>query len=174
LGLETTFAGVLHARRLASARRRGYRIFSVFIDLPSAELAIERVRQRVLAGGHSVPDEDIERHFDRAFRNFIKHYQPLSDFWVIADNSTRSPELVAWGWGSEHFVVDRERCDALFARFGQDVPEVNGRLWGPDGDRFSWDVLQRIRTAVSEEIEGRRAPGRKIAVWEQGRVALVS
>jgi predicted ABC-type ATPase len=37
----------------------------IFLSLPSADLAVERVAQRVRQGGHAVPEQDVRRRFSR-------------------------------------------------------------------------------------------------------------
>ena len=41
-----------------------------FIELPSADFAVARVRSRVAAGGHDIPEGDIRRRFGRGRRLF--------------------------------------------------------------------------------------------------------
>jgi predicted ABC-type ATPase len=55
--------------------------------LNSPELAIERVKQRVNAGGHDIPEETIRRRYQNGVRNFFALYQPLADEWGVYDNS---------------------------------------------------------------------------------------
>jgi predicted ABC-type ATPase len=68
-----------------------------FLRLASPELAIARVRQRVKAGGHNVPEETIRRRFVSGFRNFEEIYKPIVDEWALYDNSSRMPILVEEG-----------------------------------------------------------------------------
>lgn len=62
---ETTLATRFYSGWLQSLRSNGYNIHLVFLWLKSAELAIERVRERVLSGGHDVPVETIIRRYKR-------------------------------------------------------------------------------------------------------------
>ena len=52
---ESTLASQALARRLERLKKRAYRIHIVYLWLPTAELAIARVAERVRAGGHDVP-----------------------------------------------------------------------------------------------------------------------
>jgi len=67
-----------------------------FLRLPSAELAIERVAQRVRQGGHDIPPDVIRRRFASGWENFETLYKPLVDSWVLFDNSTRPATLMDW------------------------------------------------------------------------------
>jgi predicted ABC-type ATPase len=56
---------------------------------------MERVKERVRLGGHSIPKEKIERRYERGLKNLFKLYIPIDDTWSIRDTSaTRSVEVV--------------------------------------------------------------------------------
>jgi predicted ABC-type ATPase len=91
------------AAHLARWRKAGYRIHVVFLWLPSAELALRRVRARVQAGGHSVPDETVRRRFERGRLRFFSAYIPLADHWRLYDASVLTgPRLIATGRRAAH------------------------------------------------------------------------
>jgi predicted ABC-type ATPase len=75
-------------------KRRGYEVHSFFLWLPSVELAISRVKERVLRGGHDIPIGVIRRRFERSFRNFWNYYRPAADEWTLFDSEHR-PVVVA-------------------------------------------------------------------------------
>lgn len=105
-GLETTLSGLTYKRTLTRARRLGYAVKLFYLWLPSATVAIRRVRERVRKGGHSVPTADIRRRFTRSLRYLGRHYLPLADEWTIFDNSGREPRLVADGADPHVRVID--------------------------------------------------------------------
>ncbi|HEV3470310.1 MAG TPA: hypothetical protein VG148_13375 [Pyrinomonadaceae bacterium] len=73
---------------------------AMFLWLRSPELAVQRVRERVRAGGHDVPESVIRRRYAKGARNFFGLYQPLADSWGVYDNSSRGePRLIAQGAG---------------------------------------------------------------------------
>jgi predicted ABC-type ATPase len=79
-------------------RRVGYQVNIVYLWLPTADLAIARVAERVRAGGHDVPADVVRRRFTRGRRNFLAMYRPLADRWRLYDaSSLRGPRLVASG-----------------------------------------------------------------------------
>lgn len=84
---ETTLATRSYAKWIGDLKRGGYRFHVVFIWVRSPELALERVRNRVLSGGHDIPEEVVRRRYVRGARNFFDSYQPLADSWVVYDNS---------------------------------------------------------------------------------------
>ncbi len=94
---ETTLSGRVLARSLAEWRRCGYHVTLVFLRLPSPELAVARVRQRVAEGGHAVPEATVHRRFHAGWHNFETLYRDLVDEWLLYDNSGAAPILVAEG-----------------------------------------------------------------------------
>ena len=91
---ETTLSGRVYAHRIPRWRSKGYRVKLFFLRLPSPEMAIGRVAQRVLEGGHDVPEEVIRRRFEAGWRNFEQVYQDLVDGWALYDNSGFEPKLL--------------------------------------------------------------------------------
>lgn len=94
---ETTLASRSYAKRLAGLQSTDYHFHLVYLWLESAELAIERVRARVRAGGHDIPKATIKRRYERGRHNFINLYQPLADSWQVFDVSTFAPRIIAFG-----------------------------------------------------------------------------
>jgi predicted ABC-type ATPase len=93
---ETTLADKSFARRIPEWRAFGYRVSLWFLSLPSPELAISRVRERVAQGGHFVPDAVVRRRFEAGWRNFEEVYKSLVDGWLLYDNSDEQPVLLDW------------------------------------------------------------------------------
>lgn len=94
---ETTLAGRNFARAIVKWRSVGYHVSLIFLSLPSADLAVQRVAQRVRQGGHAVSEDDVRRRFDRGRENFETLYKPLVDTWMLYDNAGDAPILIASG-----------------------------------------------------------------------------
>jgi predicted ABC-type ATPase len=93
---ETTLATRTYAPWLGRLRASGYRAHIVFLALPSAELAIARVAERVRAGGHDVAEEVIRRRFAAGLGNLLSLYDRAVDSWEVLDNSSVSgPRVLA-------------------------------------------------------------------------------
>jgi predicted ABC-type ATPase len=104
---ETTLASRTFAPWLADLRSQGYAVQIVFLWLPSEEMAVQRVSERVRLGGHDVPAATVRRRYRAGVRNFFNMYQPLVDSWQIVDNSVvGTPRLVATGVGKNVDVVE--------------------------------------------------------------------
>lgn len=93
---ETTLADRGYARHIPSWQADGYEVSLVFLALPSAELAIQRVSERVAQGGHFIPDEVVHRRFAAGLVNFENVYKPLVDAWSHYDNAGSQPILLDW------------------------------------------------------------------------------
>jgi predicted ABC-type ATPase len=93
-GFESTLSGTGYANRLRKMKQNGYRIVIFYLKVPSPELSVARVRERVTEGGHNVPEKDIRRRFNKSWANFWELYRPLADKWVIFDNSSETPTIL--------------------------------------------------------------------------------
>lgn len=112
---ETTLATRSYAPWLRQLRQEGWRISLIFVWLENPELALARVRARVAAGGHHVPEETVRRRYRKGIENFFALYQLLAESWRVFDNSTASvPTLIARG---KETAVQAVFHDDLWKRF---------------------------------------------------------
>lgn len=95
--LETTLASKAHARRIPNWRQRGYHVVLYFIEVESADLAIQRVAHRVARGGHDVPETDIRRRFQRGLVHFENVYKGKVDEWYHWQSDEQALRLVHYG-----------------------------------------------------------------------------
>jgi predicted ABC-type ATPase len=98
--VETTLAGRAYLRMIHEWKALGYQVELMFLQLPSADLAVERVKQRVAQGGHNIPEPDIRRRFERGIANFKQLYRSAVDAWQIFDASQWPPVLIDNGVNS--------------------------------------------------------------------------
>ena len=94
---ETTLSGLGYTRWIPIWREGGYRVKLLFLVLPTPDIAVARVRQRVSEGGHDVPEAIVRRRYRAGWRNFERIYRDLVDEWAIYDNSGIPPVLLAEG-----------------------------------------------------------------------------
>jgi predicted ABC-type ATPase len=92
---ETTLASRTFVPWLRDLKADGYEVHLLFLWLPSADFAVERVAQRVRAGGHDVPADTIRRRYRAGLRNFFSLYEPLTSTWRMFDSSGLEPTLIA-------------------------------------------------------------------------------
>ncbi len=97
---ETTLAALSYARKIPLWRRSGYVATLVYLRLPSVEASVERVRRRVAAGGHGIPEEIIRRRFGKSAAYFENLYKSIVDRWYIWQ-SIEGDFLLAESWDRE-------------------------------------------------------------------------
>lgn len=91
---ETTLSTKSYKNKIIEAKEKGYRVTLLFFWLQSIELAKERVKTRVLEGGHNIEPEVIERRYIRGIKNLFDIYFPIVDGALIFDNSEGQHELL--------------------------------------------------------------------------------
>lgn len=94
---ETTLSGRVYLRHIEAWRRSGYHVSLFFLSLPTAEMAVARVAERVRQGGHDIPEAVIRRRLVTGRRLFESHYRDAVDAWALYDNSGDEPVLIEWG-----------------------------------------------------------------------------
>ena len=92
---ETTLATKSYRSKIFLAREKGYNVTLLFFWLRNADLAIERVRIRVIEGGHHIEPEVIRRRYKNGIKNLFEIYLPIVDEIMIFDNSEGKHDLIA-------------------------------------------------------------------------------
>jgi len=118
---ETTLAGRTYLPFLQELKRLGHAIEIHYFWLRSADLAVERVRKRVLSGGHSIPEQTIRQRYERSVRNFWGRYRGAADAWYVYDNSGSMPDLIAAGSGFGRPEIGNPEAWTHFRRVTDDV-----------------------------------------------------
>lgn len=90
---ESTLSGRTWFSILKKAKIDGYKIIIYFIYLNKVGMNLQRIRERVKAGGHNIPTAAVKRRYPRAFDNFWNMYRSISDDWYVFDNSNTKPKL---------------------------------------------------------------------------------
>lgn len=116
---ETTLSTKSYRTLLKKANAMGYNTTLLFLSLDSIELARQRVKTRVLEGGHNIPVETIERRYNNGLANFFNIYISIVDRWIFVDNSTEKFEVIADGSGKSIIV----RNELMWNKLNQ---EYNG------------------------------------------------
>ena len=88
---ETTLGGNTMPGLLAEAAKRGLEVRVFYVGLGSADAHIERVRQRVRAGGHDIPEADIRRRYRHSLINLVKLLPVLTELRVYDNSATADP-----------------------------------------------------------------------------------
>ena len=115
---ETTLSGRSYLRLIRQLKKQGYEVHFFFLWVKSVDVALSRVRERVLKGGHDVPEVVVRRRFGRSIRNFLPEYRRLDDSWYLFDNSAGTPEVVAFERAGKPRIINRAQYEALIERYG--------------------------------------------------------
>ena len=88
---ETTLSGRGYLQLISRLRTDGWRVELVYLALPSVELSILRVAERVAHGGHNVPLPALRRRFPRSLRLLLEAYAPAVDHALCNLNAGPQP-----------------------------------------------------------------------------------
>jgi predicted ABC-type ATPase len=116
---ETTLSGRSYLKLIQQLKTQGYRVHFFFLWVKSVDMALSRVKDRVLKGGHDVPELVVRRRYGRSIKNFFTEYRPLADSWYLFDNSGKTPTLIAFERGRNLRIIDGKHYEALVARYGE-------------------------------------------------------
>ena len=103
---ETTLSGRGYLRLILRLRSAGWRVELIYLALPSVELSILRVAERVAHGGHDVPLPVLKRRFPRSLQLLLEDYAPSVDQAICNMNEGISPQLVFFQSGLERRIVN--------------------------------------------------------------------
>ncbi|WP_221933384.1 zeta toxin family protein [Flavobacterium sp. ZT3R18] len=92
---ETTLATKSYKSKVIDAQQKKYTVTLLFFWLQNVDLAIERVRTRVIEGGHNIESDVIKRRYINGIKNLFEIYIPIVDEVMLFDNSYGKPELIA-------------------------------------------------------------------------------
>jgi len=84
--IETTLAGSNHIKTIKKAKELNYEVTLIYSFIDNPEMCINRIKTRVLNGGHNIPDEDVIRRYYRSKNNFWFKYKDIVDEWAIFYN----------------------------------------------------------------------------------------
>jgi len=114
--LETTLSGKYLEKIIKRAQTAGYFVSLIYLYLDHSKENILRVKNRVLAGGHNVPEADIIRRYIRSKKLFLSLYKNLVDAWSIYYNGDDKFELIA----NNQDIVD----ETIYNNFLKDVEDA--------------------------------------------------
>lgn len=174
---ETTLASRSFAPWIARLRReREYRFHLAYLWLPSPELAVSRVGERIRAGGHAVPPDDIRRRYRRGLSNFFSLYRPIADSWELHDNSSSPSRLIAaqessgpvqfGDMGLWNAIQDGLKTMEKEAEY---AVGAEPRLMGVPIS----EVMDIFTRAGRDALARHKALGQSVAIWRDGRVIVI-
>jgi predicted ABC-type ATPase len=176
IAFETTLASRSLLPRIKAMQNSGYRCHLTFCWLPSADMAVRRVAQRVAAGGHPIPEEVIRRRYERGLENLFADYLGIVDTWRIANNSVSPPgRLIAWrDFERELEIADAELWTKLMLRYMK--PRAEEPTAQTTTEAPSWtshDIMDAINRAVTAALRRHKERGESVVIWRDGKIVTL-
>ncbi len=121
---ETTLSGTAHLARVRRMLEGGWKVNLIYLWIPSAEVSLNRVRERVKHGGHNVPEKDIRRRYGRTLRNLFVNYAPVCSEVKCLDSSDPERKPIFKQQGKE-VVIENE---TLYKKMKQEAEMKETKL----------------------------------------------
>jgi Uncharacterized protein conserved in bacteria len=83
---ETVFSHESRLEMMNHAKNCGYRVHLTYVTTKNPDINVARVRNRVLEGGHDVPEDKIRSRYERSI-SFLPQMILAADEVLIYDNS---------------------------------------------------------------------------------------
>ena len=122
--VETTLATRTLLKTVRMAQDAGYTVTLLYFWLNSPDLAVERVRARVEAGGHDIPEETIRRRYQVGIDYFFHYYAPICERWILADNSQIPFRVIAEGSKSDVINIKDENTYATIKAISDEKQRI--------------------------------------------------
>lgn len=107
--IETTLTTLSYRKTIELAKQKGYQITLLFFWLNDVNLAIERVKIRVIEGGHDIPEAVIIRRYYKGIANLIKVFINFCDYWLVIDNSVKPNVEIAEGVKNAEIAIHNDK-----------------------------------------------------------------
>lgn len=102
---ETTLTGKNILKAIEEAKENGFTIHLYYVGVENPKIAIERIKQRVLRGGHDIPEEIVKKRYYETLKN-LEIILPQIDYAKIYDNSEKY-KLCVTKFNSKYKVLNK-------------------------------------------------------------------
>ena len=102
---ETTLCGSSALRNIQQTHSLGYEVELYFVCVENVELAKARIRKRVAAGGHGIPDVDVERRYVESLQK-LKSAIPLCKKVELYDNTEKFRKIATIKNGRVSYLAE--------------------------------------------------------------------
>ena len=92
---ETTLSGVRTEKIIKLAKANNYYIRLYYVGLDTSDECIKRIKNRVLKGGHNIPEDDVQRRFNTRYDSLI-NILPYCDEVHLYDNDNGFREVAEY------------------------------------------------------------------------------
>lgn len=86
IGVETVLSTGKYRRLVVKAKELGFQVWLIYVVLDSPERSIERIKFRVVKGGHHVEDDDVRKRYRRSLEQLPWFLDQADRAWIY-DNS---------------------------------------------------------------------------------------
>lgn len=121
VGVETVLSTDKYRSLVEDAKALGFEVRLIYVMLRSPDLNVERVRLRVLSGGHDVPDDKVRSRYAGSLAQ-LPWFLAAADRAYVFDNSGASPKLVALKERDGEVAVDPDAPAPLREALAAIVP----------------------------------------------------
>ncbi|MBO4777167.1 MAG: zeta toxin family protein [Bacteroidales bacterium] len=115
--IESTLSGTYLTKMMNDFHKEGYEVTLVYVFLYSPEVCIERIKERVLKGGHFVPNRDVIRRYYRSKENFWNNYKNEADKWFLVYNSENKFIPIALGMKNQFSIENKDYFYKFMSKF---------------------------------------------------------
>ncbi len=123
--IESTLSGNFLKKYITLLKEKSFEVNLTFIYLGAPHLCIERIKSRVILGGHNVPDEDVKRRYLKGLYKFWTIYKDLADYYsIVVNNEYFDFKRIAQGSKEKIEILDTK----LYKSFKQEIIEVNNGI----------------------------------------------
>jgi len=113
--IESTLSGSFLDKYIDLLKENHYKVYLTYIYLDSPSLCIERIKSRVMLGGHYIRDEDVIRRYSRSLINFWNNYRLKSDYFsLIVNNEYFDFKQVAHGSSDSLEIINENLYDDFY------------------------------------------------------------
>jgi predicted ABC-type ATPase len=115
---ETTLSGRSYLKLIHRLQTDGWQVKLIYLALPNVTMSKMRVAERVLHGGHNIPQQDIERRFPRSLQNLLAEFSFVADSVRCYMNTSTTPELIFVQQKDNRTVMNQSLFDQLIQQAG--------------------------------------------------------
>lgn len=87
--IETTLSGrgAHLINDINTAKAKGYTIVMIYCYSENVEVNLQRIKYRVIQGGHDVAVENVKRRYGKSLHNLLNMYDELCDYISVYDTT---------------------------------------------------------------------------------------
>ena len=140
---ETVFSHPSKIDLLHQAKQAGFLTILVFINLPSVEETIQRIKFRVGKGGHNVPTDKVLARYPRVMEN-ISTAKSVADQFFVFDNLRLDQ--------AHNFVMHLR--EGVIQRVSDYQPKWSQKLFSHEYQvEQSYKILEPVRRSIVSKIK---------------------